>query len=309
VSYPNSSTRLAPRRPLIIGVRDSGVGGLTVARCIQKALPHARLLYFADTAHVPYGGRAPAEVRFFALSIADFLFNRGAQIVVFACNTSSAVALEAAREALPVPVVGTIHPGARAAVGQSKNNCIGVLATQATVESQVYTHSIQALNPAVRVLEIACPEFVPLVESEETETAAARDAAVRYLQPLIEFGADTIVLGCTHYPLLLPVLQMAARELNAPHLQFVDPAQAVAQDVRKLAQQVQDSQIEYSNEASAPQDHTFFVSGEQDGVRHWIQNLLQIPHPHIEHGPIFEFANEEFTAKDAKRAKEKKDAE
>lgn len=295
--FPDSSTRLASESPLVIGIRDSGVGGLTVARCIQDALPHAQLLYFADTAHVPYGGREPEEVRFFALSIADFLINRGAQIVVFACNTSSAVALEAARETLPVPVVGTIHPGARAAVAQTSNNCIGVLATQATVESQVYTRSIQDLNSHHRVLEIACPDFVPLVEDEQTESAAARDAAVRYLQPLVEFGADTVVLGCTHYPLLLPVLQMAARQLNAPHLQFVDPAQAVAQEVRNLVRH-----IEYSKQEIAPENHTFFISGEQDGVRHWVQNLLQISHPHLEHGPIFEDANQEFTAEDAEDA-------
>ena len=301
MSLSSSSTRTAPERSLIIGVRDSGVGGLTVARCIQDALPHARLLYFADTAHVPYGGREPEEVRFFALSIADFLIGHGAQIVVFACNTSSAVALEAARETLSVPVVGTIHPGARAAVERTRNNRIGVLATQATVESQIYTHSIQALNPDVRVLEISCSDFVPLVENEQTESANARDAALRYLQPLVEFGADTIVLGCTHYPLLLPVLQVAARELNAPHLQFVDPAQAVAQDVKNLAQQIELSQIEYSKKEVAPEDHTFFVSGEQDGVRHWVQNLLQIPHPHLKCGPIFDFSNERFTAEDAEK--------
>ncbi len=277
-----SSTRnLAP---LTIGIRDSGVGGLTVARCIQDVLPHARLLYFADTIHVPYGGRAPEEVRHFALSIAEFLIGHGAQIVVFACNTSSAVALETARETLPVPVVGTIEPGARSTVAQTKNRRVGVLATQATVESEVYSRSIQAMNPAIRVLEIACPDFVPLVESEQTVSKAAFHAAKKYLQPLIEFGADTIVLGCTHYPLLLPVLLQAARELGAPHLQFVDPAQAVAEDVQQLLHT-----IEYSKEESAPEEHTFFVSGDSDGVRHWVQTLLDIPQPHLESGPIFNY--------------------
>lgn len=267
---------------LTIGVRDSGVGGLTVARRIKEALPHARLLYFADTIHVPYGGREPDEVRHFALSIADFLVEEGAHLVVFACNTSSAVALESARETLSVPVVGTIEPGARAANAQTVNNRIGVLATQTTVESAVYTQHIEALNSRNGVLEIACPRFVPLVESEQTESDAALEAAREYLRPLVDFGADTIVLGCTHYPLLMPVLQRAARELGAPHLYFVDPAQAVADDVQSLL-----CDIEYSMSQIAPDEHTFFVSGESDGVRHWVQNLLNIPHPRLEIGPIF----------------------
>lgn len=271
------------RNELIIGVRDSGVGGLTVARCIQKSLPHARLLYFADTFHVPYGGREADEVRFLALSIADFLVSEGAQIVVFACNTSSALALATARQTLPVPVVGTIEPGARAAVAQTKNLRIGVLATQATVESAVYSQHIQAKNSKIRVLEIACPDFVPLVESERTESESALDAARNYLRPLLDFGADTIVLGCTHYPLLLPVLRRVAHELNAPNLQFVDPAEAVAQDVKQLV-----NEIEYSNHdlQQSPQ-HRFFVSGESESVRNWIQNLLEIEAPQTERGPIF----------------------
>ncbi len=292
---PTSSTR---SDVLTIGIRDSGVGGLTVARCIQKALPHARILYFADTIHVPYGGRKPEEVRHFALHIAQFLIEQGAQLIVFACNTSSAVALETARETLPVPVVGTIEPGARAAKRQTKNHRIGVLATQATVESADYSRHIEALDSQNRVLEIACPRFVPLVESERTESAEALQAAHEYLQPLIEFGADTVVLGCTHYPLLQPVLERAACELGAPHLQFVDPAQAVAEDVQHLL-----SEIEYSKAAIDDSEHTFFVSGEQDGVRHWIQNLLQIAGPNIQIGPIFDLPNSEFTAKDAKKMK------
>jgi glutamate racemase len=158
--------------PLTIGVRDSGVGGLTVARRIKDVLPHARLLYFADTAHVPYGGRAPEEVRHFALSIAHFLVEHGAQIVVFACNTSSAIALEEARQTFTVPVIGTIEPGARAAVETSNSGRIGVIATQATVESGVYSQWIHRLRRDAEVHEVACPDFVPLVENEQTESRA-----------------------------------------------------------------------------------------------------------------------------------------
>lgn len=266
-------------------MRDSGVGGLTVARCLKEALPHARLLYFADTAHVPYGGRAPAEIKHFALHIAQFLVDNGAQIIVFACNTSSAIALESARETLNVPVVGTILPGAQAAVEVTKNGRIGILATLATVESGDYGHRIRALQPHAQVLEVACPDFVPLVESEQTQSAAAHDAARRYLQPLLEENVDTIVLGCTHYPLLLPILREVAAEMGASHVQFVDPAEAVAHEVRRIVAQHHLGDNEYSMSHC---DDIFFASGERDGVRRWVHRLLGIAHPQIENGPIFE---------------------
>ena len=297
---PTSSTRSSR---LTIGVRDSGVGGLTVARCIQEALPHARLLYFADTAHVPYGGRAPEEIKHFALHIAQFLIEHGAQIVVFACNTSSAIALETARETLSVPIVGTIIPGAIAAVAATKNHRIGVLATQATVENGDYGRHIRALNSEIQALEIACPDFVPLVESEQTESAGAHEAARGYLQQLLENNVDTIVLGCTHYPLLLPTLREVAAEMNATHLNWIDPAEAVAADVRRI---VAEQHIEYSNGVASSQsaafshiDDIFFASGEQDGVRRWVHRLLGIAHPQLQRGPIFDLkpqmhANERF---------------
>ena len=263
----------------IIGVRDSGVGGLTVARRIREVLPHSPLLYFADTAHVPYGDREPHEVRHFALSISDFLICQGAQIVVFACNTSSAYALDSARQKFDVPIIGMIEPGARAAVAASSGGLIGVLATQATVASHVYTSSIQRLQPAARCLEIACPEFVPLVEAEQTQSQAAHDAARHYLQPLLDAGADTIILGCTHYPLLMAVLQQAA-----PAVRFIDPAEAVALEVAALAQDFP-PRLNDSNTGD-----TFFVSGAEDGVRHWIEKLLPQSKPQmsVRRGPIFD---------------------
>ncbi|HVF10050.1 MAG TPA: glutamate racemase [Abditibacteriaceae bacterium] len=253
------STASAP----VIGIRDSGVGGLTVARRIRELLPDSPLLYFADTAHVPYGDRQPCEVRYFALSISNFLIGCGAQVVVFACNTSSAYALDSAQQKFDVPIIGMIEPGVCAAVQASSDSAIGVLATQATVNSNVYTSSIRRLRPAARCLEIACPEFVPLVEAEQTQTKAAQDAARRYLQPLLDAGADTIILGCTHYPLLLPVLQQAA-----PGVQFIDPADAVAEQVASLAENLPARLNDFIS------GDTFFVSGADDGVRHWIDKLL-----------------------------------
>lgn len=258
----------------LIGIRDSGVGGLTVARRIREKLPHATLLYFADTAHVPYGDRSPQEVRHFALSISEFLLGHGAQLLVFACNTSSAYALETAQEKFPVPVIGMIEPGARAALEVAGDGPIGILATQATVESDCYPQSIQRLRPGTEVLQIACPEFVPLVENEQSESVAAQRACRHRLAPLRESGTKTVVLGCTHYPLLLPVLQEAA-----PEITFVDPAAAVADQV---------AAIHPTPTAHALSGDVFYVSGLREGVEFWIEKLLGETAPDIRRGPVFD---------------------
>lgn len=258
----------------VIGIRDSGVGGLTVARCIRKLLPGASLLYFADTAHVPYGDRTPQEVRYFALSISEFLLDQGAQMLVFACNTSSAYALDLAQEKFDVPIVGMIEPGARAALQISQSGPIGILATQATVDSEVYPATFERLRAGTACLQMACPEFVPLVENDQTESIAARRAIRRYLQPLREAGVRTIVLGCTHYPLLLPLLQD-----EAPEVCFVDPAEAVAREV---------AQIVGKQIANAASKDVFFVSGLSKGVRDWIEKLLGHMAPDVRRGPVFD---------------------
>ena len=280
--FPDSANSHAPHS-LTIGVRDSGVGGLTVARELKKQIPHARLLYFADTANVPYGDRTPREVRYFALSITEFLIGEGADLVVFACNTSSAYALQIAKKRFDTPLIGMIEPGARAALiaNQSTPNApIGVLATAATVQSRMYSRWIQGLQiengeTPSGVLEVACPKFVPLVESEQASTPAARAACKEYLRPILEAKIKTVVLGCTHYPLLLPVLREVAPQIN-----FVDPAQAVAKEAAALVARggvLQPSHL----------PDKFFVSGPTDGVENWIHKLLDNPNPEIAMGPVF----------------------
>lgn len=220
-------TRTSPitrRAPGPIGVFDSGVGGLTVARAIAERLPDQRLIYLADQAHVPYGGRPLAEVSRFAGALAAHLFGRGAKAVVMACNISSATALETARACFGAErVFGVIRPGARAAVNRSGRLRIGVLATAGTVATGVYTAELQKLAPLCQVIEIACPRFVPLVEAGEVSSRPALEAAREYLEPILERGADTVILGCTHYPFLLPVLEEVA-----PSIAWVDPAEATA---------------------------------------------------------------------------------
>lgn len=264
-------------RGITIGIRDSGAGGLTVARCVKSVLPAAQLLYFADTAHVPYGEKSAAQVRHYALSIADFLISRGAHMLIFACNTSSAIALDDARRKFSQPILGTIEPGARAALQETRNGRIGIIATAATVSSGVYSRTIGKLKRDMFCREVACPAFVPLVESENVCGPAARAAAREYLAPLLQAEVDCVILGCTHYPLLLPVLREAA-----PQMRFVDPAQAVAQEAAQVAR------VLASQTGAAARD-IFFASGERDGLRHWIAQLLpQDGEIEIQRAPIFD---------------------
>jgi glutamate racemase len=243
-----------------IGVFDSGVGGLSVARQFLRILPNEELLYFADTAHVPYGGRPLDEVRGFALPICDFLVANGAKMVVMACNISSAVALDAARLQHPdIPIIGVIAPGVQAALRQGARR-IGVLATQGTVSSGAYTATAHRLDPTVNVVENACPRFVPLVEDGLSESADAIDAARTYLEPLSRASCDTIILGCTHYPFLINALTREAGDLfPADHQpRFVDPA---GETVREAGVILADRAI--AAPPSATPHHRYCTSGER----------------------------------------------
>lgn len=256
---------------LTIGIRDSGVGGLTVARRVLERFPNADLLYFADTAHVPYGDKTPAQVRHYALSISRFLISQGAQMLIFACNTTSALALDTARECFDVPIFGVIRPGARVAASLSQGK-VGVLATAATVTSGVYSKVLHEYRADLEIKEIGCPLFVPLVEGQQTQSAETREACENYLAPLQNWGADTVILGCTHYPLLLPALQKVA-----PAIRFVDPATAVAQEVAECV----------GENATGAGARRFFVSGERVGVASWVGKLLEIENVELENGPVF----------------------
>jgi glutamate racemase len=212
-----------------IGIFDSGLGGLTVVRRMQELLPHERIVYVADQAHVPYGGRDLREIRGFACGISAALLERGCKAIVMACNISSATALTAVQATHPeTPVLGVILPGAQSAAAATRNRKVGVLATEGTVKSNAYTRALQAANPRLTVLEVACPAFVPLVEAGEEASPDALRAAEEYFRPMVALGVDTVVLGCTHYPFLLPVL----RDLQ-PQLAYIDPAE---QTVRTLAE-------------------------------------------------------------------------
>ena len=216
----------------LIGVFDSGLGGLTVLREIRRQLPGASALYLADTANVPYGDKPIAVVRDLALRLTDHLVQAGADLVIMASGTSTVAGLEAAQARYPVlPILGTIAPGARAAVSAS-TGAIGVLATNATAHSLAFTQAVQSLDANRKVIEQGCPQFVPLVESGCAETEDAEDSACEYLRPLYKAGVESIILGCTHFPFLLPALHKAVRRFHDPnfHPLFVDPSEEAARD-------------------------------------------------------------------------------
>jgi glutamate racemase len=215
-----------------IGIFDSGLGGLTVVREVIRLSPQSSILYLADTAHVPYGPRPPHEIRAFARGIIHALISRGARSVIAACNISSAVALPYFGEEFRIPVVGMIEAGVAAALEDLKEEPLGILATEGTCKSGAYPAEARKRAPELAVEQSPCPDFVPLVEAGRTDGPEVRDAARRYLRPLLEAGCRTIILGCTHYPWLLPVLQ----EVAGPEVKFSDPAQAAAKTLlRRLS--------------------------------------------------------------------------
>jgi glutamate racemase len=240
-----------------IGVFDSGIGGLTVARALFERLPRESVIYFGDTARVPYGPKSPDTVRRYSAEILAYLLHRGVKAVVVACNTSTAHALGYLKEHSPVPVVGVIEPGARAAVAASKSGIIGVIGTAGTIASGAYERAIKALRPDARVHAQACPLFVPLVEEGWFDHPAAELIAREYLGPLKRSGVDVLVLGCTHYPLLKPLL---ARVMG-PGVALVDSAEETARVVAEELQRLDLLAV------GGAHDHRFVVSDDEPHFR------------------------------------------
>jgi glutamate racemase len=213
-----------------IGVFDSGVGGLTVFREIARVLPHLPLIYLGDSARVPYGTKSPEIVQRYAMEAANHLVQRGIGMLVVACNTATSAALPALQKSLDIPVIGVIEPGAQAAVQKTKGR-VGVIATEGTVNSRAYTRAIQKINPAVEVIESAAPLFVPLAEEGWANTHVAREVAETYLEPLLDAGIDTLVLGCTHYPILRATIEHVVGDQIA----IIDSAETTAKAVSRRA--------------------------------------------------------------------------
>ena len=217
-------------RDLPIGIFDSGVGGLTVYRALHERLPAEHFVYLGDTARVPYGTKSLSTVERYGIENSRFLEARGIKLLVVACNTASALALPAIRRAVGLEVVGVIEPGASAAVEQSEGAPIGVIATEATIHSGAYAKAIARLAPRAEVIEIPCPLFVSLAEEGWAETDEARSVAAKYLREIKESRARTLVLGCTHYPILRGVIQ----ETVGRDVRLIDSGEAAAREVELL---------------------------------------------------------------------------
>lgn len=213
-----------------IGVFDSGIGGLTVVGALTRRLPRESILYFGDTARVPYGPKSPDTVRRYAHEISGWLLREGVKTVVVACNTATAHALPELQAELPVPVIGVIEPGAKAALAVTRDGGIGVIGTAGTIASGAYARAIWSHAPSATVVSQACPLFVPLVEEGWTEHPATRLVAREYLAPLIAAHVRALVLGCTHYPLLRSVLG----EVMGDAVELIDSADATAEEVSRV---------------------------------------------------------------------------
>ncbi len=225
---PTSTLQEQPQRSRI-GIFDSGVGGLTVLRELYRQLPNESILYLADTARLPYGTRSPSEILQFGFEILSWMAQQGVKMVVMACNTSDALALETLRGEFNLPILGLILPGARAAVQQGRR--IGVIATPATAASNAYRRAILEVEATAQVWQVGCPEFVPLVEQNRLYDPYTAEVAKQYLEPLLQQRIDTLVYGCTHYPHLAPIL----REILPPQVKLIDPAEhVVAATAREL---------------------------------------------------------------------------
>ena len=225
--YQENVTALKKDAP--IGVFDSGIGGLTVAREIMRQIPNEKIIYFGDTARMPYGSKSKETVTRFSKQIVRFLETFQVKTIVVACNTASAYALDELEKEIDVPIIGVIKPGARTAAEVTRNGRIGVIATEATIGSQMYNKYIQELNKDVTIYGKACPLFVPLVEEGLWEDPVTDEIAKRYLSELIDIDIDTLILGCTHYPLIAPLIG----QIMGSGTVLIDPGRETARLVKE----------------------------------------------------------------------------
>jgi glutamate racemase len=251
-----------------IGVFDSGVGGLTVLHECLVTLPHEDFVYFGDHARLPYGPRPLAETRQFALEIGSFLEQQGVKLVVNACNTATSAALPQLQEQLQVPVVGVITPEAHAAVLATRNRRVGLLATEGTVEAGRYAELVHALDAGVEFVPVACPRLVTLIESDDPFSVETTEAVREYAAPLKEAGVDTVILGCTHYPLIRPIFQ----RVFGRGVTLVFSAEETA---REVAETLARKRIE--NAESREGDYRFLTTGDPVAFRELGERFLQLP--------------------------------
>jgi glutamate racemase len=236
---------------LPIGLFDSGIGGLTVTRQVMRLMPQENIIYFGDSARVPYGSKSSETVIEYSLQAAGFLESLGVKMIIIACNTASAVALQQVRAVTGVPVIGVIEPGARAALETTRSRVVGVIGTEGAIRSQAYQNALKNGGPDVQVLAQACPLFVALAEEGLSHHPATLIMAREYLAPMLARSIDTLIMGCTHYPLLEPSIA----EITGPRVRLVDPGVATAEQAR-----AQLAGLDLLNTSTSLPRHTYYLS-------------------------------------------------
>lgn len=257
-----SHNRQAP-----IGVFDSGVGGLTVAREIMRNLPGEKMVYFGDTARVPYGSKSRETVLRYSRQIVRFLETQGVKAIVVACNTASALALEVIREEIDIPIIGVVKPGAKVAASVTRNKKIGLIGTRGTVSSNLYQTIVQEYDAQIQVIGQPCPLLVPLVEEGWLKDEVTVEVARRYLEPLLKQGVDTLILGCTHYPLLRSLM----RELVGEEVTLVNPAYETA---RALGELLKEEGLDNDREEKEEFPYRFYVSDAEERFQEFANSIL-----------------------------------
>ena len=247
-----------------IGVFDSGVGGLTVAREIMRQLPNESIIYFGDTARVPYGNKSAETIINYSKQIAHFLIKQNVKAIVIACNTASALALDALHKEVSIPIIGVVKPGAKAALNTTRNNNIGIIGTEGTINSDIYTKYLKAKNPNVNVYKKACPLFVPLVEEGMLNDPITDEMIRRYTKELVDLNIDSLVLGCTHYPLL----RTAIHNILGDSITLVNPAYETAISLSNTLK----SHDLLTNNIEA--NHVFYVSDGADKFKEFANTIL-----------------------------------
>lgn len=250
---------------LPIGVFDSGVGGLTVAKEIMNQLPNEKIIYFGDTARVPYGNKSKETVTAYSRQIVRFLMSKGVKAIVVACNTASAFALETIRHEIDIPIIGVVKPGARTAAETTENGRIGVIGTEGTIKSGIYSEFLKEISPKAQVFGQACPLFVPLVEEGWADDSVTEEVVRRYLSDLLCKDVDTVVLGCTHYPLLRRVIAKVAGD----KVKLVNPAFESARELRRVLKE-----NDLLNDEKSSLHHQFFVSDGAEKFREFANSIL-----------------------------------
>ncbi len=256
----NTNINTAP-----IGVFDSGIGGLTVAREIMRQLPEENVVYFGDTARVPYGSKSKNNIIRYSEQIVRFLKTKDVKAIVIACNTASALALETVQKEIDIPIIGVIVPGARAAVQETKNGKIGVIGTEATIRSKTYTHVIQSMLPNAEVMGTPCPLFVPLVEEGFNKHPLINEFIDIYLSDMRKTDIDTMILGCTHYPLLRSKVMAYFGE----EVRIVNPAYETAMDLKNILQEKN-----IANQSGKPAVYEFYVSDAAEKFTKFANSIL-----------------------------------